>query len=338
MRRVSATRPERDSVIRIAYFGLPLGACLLERHGLSPALAVLSPTDAPGRRRLKRALGPAVLDARDASDPAELERAVAGRFSREPPDLLVSWYWTRRLPPRFLEIPRLGALGVHPSLLPRHRGPNPFFAAIDAGDAVSGVTVHRLTAGYDEGDIVATEAVPVGDRNSWQLARALDRPSLRALLTVVGAVARGEPLEGRPQDAAVATWAPEPAGDLLGVTFSWPTNRVLRRIRALSPVPGVPLEICGASFFLTGARPALLFPASLLPGEAAATGDGIVIRTGDGAILCLSAQVVEDEGEDEGGRDDARLLDARQLAAFVGITPVEGARSVANEAAGVAGG
>lgn len=286
--------------MRIAFFGLPLAGWLLHRDGHDLRLAVLSPIDAPGRRRLTRAAGAdRVLDARELGH--ELEAIVDARL--DDVDLVVSWYWTRLLPPKWLERGRLGAIGVHPSLLPRHRGPNPFFWAIDCGDVETGVSVHRLTARYDEGEILSAVSIPIAGRDSWHLARALDRPSLAALRDVVGRLARGEAIPGRAQDSALATWAPEPQGDALRVDFRWPTERVLRRVRALSPVPGVALEIEGLAFFLTRAEPAPSFPAALEPGEAAALGDPpceVVIRTGDGAIV-LQAGVLGAGNLDEEG-------------------------------------
>lgn len=281
--------------MRVAFFGLPLAALLLGSDGHSVELAVLSPFEAPGRRRLLRRLGPErVLEASALG--RRLDAAVEAQLAPLAPDLIVSWFWSRKLPTRWLERGRLGAIGVHPSLLPRHRGPNPFFWAIDAGDAETGVSVHRLTERYDEGDVLATERLPIGERDAWQLARALDRPSLAALRSVVGAFARGEVPSGQPQDESLATWAPEPDRALLRVDWSWPSARVLRRIRALSPVPGLALELCGQAFFVTRAEVASDYPGALIPGEAAALGSppkDVVIRTGDGAIRVVRAVLAE---------------------------------------------
>src|SRR5262245_20379290 len=95
----------------IAFFGLPLAACLLAEDGHDLGIAVLSPVDAPGRRRAIRRL-PRVLDARAAGFDAEVDRAL--RDLR--PDLLVSWFWTRKLPERWIASARLGGIGAHPSL------------------------------------------------------------------------------------------------------------------------------------------------------------------------------------------------------------------------------
>jgi methionyl-tRNA formyltransferase len=63
---------------------------------------------------------------------------VVARIAAAEPELLVSWFWTKRVPARVRALAPLGAIGVHPSLLPRHRGPDPFFWAIDQGDRAGG--------------------------------------------------------------------------------------------------------------------------------------------------------------------------------------------------------
>ena len=294
------------SRLRVAYFGLPLGACLLTRDGHDLALAVLPPIDAPGRRRLAhRSPSTRILAAGaglgTTDENGRFGARVLAALERAAPDLLVSWFWTRRLPATWLACARLGAIGVHPSLLPRHRGPNPYYAAIDAGDHETGATVHTLTPEYDEGDILLTRSLAVGEKDSWQLARALDRPSLALLREVVARYARGEPPSPRAQAQQGVTWAPEPEGDALRVDWRWPTARVLRRIRALAPVPGLGLEVEGLELFVSRAAEAADYPSALEPGEAAVYGEPprLVLRTGDGAISVLRAVLpAEDDGPD----------------------------------------
>lgn len=290
--------------MKIAYFGLPLGALLLARDGQRLGPVVLAPVDAPGRRRLISAF-PSVLDSRELG--ADLEAAVDGALAREQPDLLVSWFWTRKLPRRWLELPPLGSLGVHPSLLPRHRGPNPYFWSIDAGDEQTGVTVHRLEEQYDTGKLLAATGIPVGERDAWQLARALDRPSLALLRATVARLARGEVVPELPQEASLVTWAPEPSGDDLRVDFGWTTERVLRRIRALSPTPGVALSVQGVELFVTRAEPQAHYVAALIPGEAHISTE-LGLRTGDGAVRVTRAFFPELEEEAATAADVVHLL------------------------------
>jgi methionyl-tRNA formyltransferase len=279
--------------LKIAYFGLPLGALLLARDGHELGPVVLSPVEAPGLRRLER-LFPGLIDAQD--EHADFEAEVSAALLAEQPDLLVSWFWTRKLPARWLDQPALGAIGVHPSLLPRHRGRNPYFWSIDSGDQLTGVTVHRLTPEYDTGPVLAARSMPIGKRDAWQLARALDRPSLALLRETVARLARGERLPEMPQDESLATWAPEPSGDALKVDFGWTTERALRRIRALSPTPGVALEVEGTPLFVTRAEPAADYVAALIPGEAHIS-DTLSIRSSDGAVLVTRAFFPETETE-----------------------------------------
>ena len=294
--------------MKVAYFGLPLGAQLLLQDGHELDPCVLSPLSAPGRRRVAKRVDPdRFFDARGA-DPVVFSQMVERALDRSRPELIVSWFWTRLLPGEWLRAARYGGIGVHPSLLPRHRGPNPYFWSIDSGDEQAGVTLHTLEPEYDTGAILLQRAIPVAERNSWQLARALDRPSLALLREGVGRFARSHPPTPTAQDESAATWAPEPTGRELSADWSWPTERILRRIRALSPVPGLAVEVRGLPFFATRARAASDFVSALEPGEAAVVGTPgtLVIRTADGAVAIERAALGldEEEGEAESDKPD----------------------------------
>jgi methionyl-tRNA formyltransferase len=217
-------------------------------------------------------------------------------------DLLVSWFWTTKLPSNLVDAARLGGIGVHPSLLPRHRGPDPYFAAIDQGDAVTGVTVHRIADEYDTGPILASEPLVVNDAwNAWQLARRLDRPSLGLLRRVISRFAKGERVPEMEQNEQLATWAPSPSPSDCALAWSWSTERILRRIRALAPAPGAYTEIHGKILTVIKAERAAAFPRALEPGEAAVVDEAAIVRTGDSAVRLL-------EGECEGVMLDERGL------------------------------
>lgn len=298
------------------FFGLPLGAWLLAEDGHEVVLAVLSPVPAPGRRRLVRRVGEGrVIDAHGADS---LDAVVDARMASLDADLLVSWFWTRRLPSRWLGATRLGGINVHPSLLPRHRGPDPYFWAIDAGDVRTGVTVHRLIEALDAGPILARQSLATAGRDAWQLARALDRPGLSLLRQVVRQLAAG-PVAETAQDEAQATWAPAPEGAELGVDWRWTTERVLRRIRALAPDPGLAITLGGVPIFVTRAEAAPGFPEALEPGEAALGGlpERVVVRTGDGAVTLVRAVAGLDADRPPGAG-----LDGADLAGLVGRSGV----------------
>jgi methionyl-tRNA formyltransferase len=234
--------------------------------------------------------------------------ALATRVREERVDLVVSWFWTTRIPRSLLDEAPLGAVGVHPSLLPRHRGPDPYFWAIECGDAVTGVTAHRLAETYDTGAILGQRTLAIDPSwSAWTLAKRLDRPSLGLLREVVRSFAAGSPPEDVPQDESLATLAPEPRDALLALSWDEPAAAIVRRIRAASPWPGAFMSLADDVVTLCRAVVTDDFPRALEPGEAAVRRDGLaVVRARDHAVVLL-------EGRDE----DETPLDAAQLAGRV---------------------
>jgi len=208
------------------------------------------------------------------------------------PELLVSWFWTKRLPPAVLDVASRGAINVHPSLLPRHRGPDPTSWAIACGDEKTGVTVHRMTAEYDAGPILAQRELVIDPtHDAWQLARALDRPSLALLREVVSRLSRGEDIAPVQQDERSATAAPLPDEQACVIRWDWSTARVLRHIRSLAPAPGATFAVGDHIVVLTRAVEARGFERSLEPGQGSAFDGHAVVRTADGAIALLAGEV-----------------------------------------------
>jgi methionyl-tRNA formyltransferase len=301
--------------MRIAFVGLPIAALLLRADGHDVVWAGICRRDAIGTRRLRRAIG------RDnVSMMPDLDRLASAVAARKP-ELVVSWFWTRKVPASFRAIAPLGAIGVHPSLLPRHRGPDPYFWAIDAGDSVTGVTAHALDDEYDTGAILARRELAIEPSwNAWTLAKRLDRPSLALLRDTVRAYAAGSPPQPITQDDALATDAPQPSEDDLEIRWSDDAARIERRVRAASPWPGAftalgDLELTLTRVRATSGHPALL--AALEPGEAVVRDDGIaMVRAGDGAVELLGGRSAG-ESESESDDDDEQELDAAGIAALV---------------------
>jgi methionyl-tRNA formyltransferase len=290
--------------LRIVFFGLPLAALLLARDGHDVTLCALSRTDAVGLRRARRVFGERLLLKPSVRDPALLARVKALA-----PDLLVSWFWTTRLPMTLVRAARQGGIGAHPSLLPRHRGPDPTYWAIASGDEETGVTVHRIEAEYDTGEMLAQERLRIDPAwNAWLLARALDRPSLRLLRATVARFARGEEVRGLPQDPALATAAPAPDDEACALRWDRPTTEILRQVRALAPAPGAWTEVDGALVTVTQAAAAARYPRALVAGEGTVDEGRVLVRTGDGAIELIQAEI---EGVPAGPAELAALFLSR---------------------------
>jgi methionyl-tRNA formyltransferase len=291
--------------MRIAFVGLPLAALLLAQDGHTIVWAGICRPQAIGTRRLRNLLGRnAVAIVPDLANSVNAIREAK-------PDLLVSWFWTRKIPRVVRDAAPLGAIGVHPSLLPRHRGPDPTYWAIDAGDTETGVTAHLLDDAYDTGAILGQKRLAIDPTwSAWRLAKKLDRPSLALLRETVRAYARGEPPVARAQDESLATEAPAPDEEQLEIHWADSAEAIVRRIRAASPWPGAFTEIGTAIVTLTRARATTAVPRALDRGEAYVRSDGVaVVRAGDGGVELLGGRLDDDE--------DERELDAHALAELV---------------------
>lgn len=233
------------------------------------------------------------------------------------PDAVLSWFWTRKLPRAVIDAAARGAFGVHPSLLPRWRGADPYFWAIRSGDRTTGVTAHRLDEEYDTGAIIASEQLAIDDDDdAWTLARKLDRPSLRLLRSIAARLAAGEKLEGVPQDEAHATAAPAPGEDDCTVRWDREADDVVRLVRAASPAPGAVAEIGDVAATLVRARRTDRVPRALVPGEAVWTREGVVVRAADAGVVLVRVAI-------DDGRDGETVLDGEDIATLLpGIADV----------------
>ena len=271
-------------MIRIAYFGLPLGALALARAGFFPNVIALGHSDAIGARRVRRTLGQRalVLARPDLSDPGVLAALASAR-----PDVILGWFYPKQIPAAVLRLAPRGAFGVHPSLLPRWRGPDPYFWAIYAGDSETGVSLHRLEAEYDTGAVVAQTRLAIEPGESaWRLAKRLDRPGLMLLTACAARLAAGETLAGTMQDPSLVSAAPAPDEALLSVDWQRPAAEIVRLVCAASPYPAASAELGDEVVdLLRVAQYPHELPRALEPADAVWTPRGLVVCAGDGGVL-----------------------------------------------------
>jgi methionyl-tRNA formyltransferase len=200
-----------------AFFGTPRLATIildrLEAHGLLPALIITAP-DKPRGRGLESMPSPtkrwALERSIDVIAPLTLkDPAFAAEFANTPWDLFVVAAYSKLIPKSILAIPRRGTLNVHPSLLPKFRGPSPVTSAILADERTTGVTIMLLNEEMDEGPIVAQAKVEL-EPEAWPLPNSL----LEDLLATEGANLLVEVfeswiegnIEAEPQDNTLATY------------------------------------------------------------------------------------------------------------------------------------
>lgn len=153
------------------------------------------------------------------------------------PDLIAVAAYGQILPKELLELPKLGCVNIHGSLLPRFRGAAPIQRAILEGDEETGITLMYMEEGLDTGAMLAKSSTPIEKKNCAQLHDELAQMGARLLVESLPALAAGE-LAAQPQDDANSTYAPMIAKKDGEIDFSQSPQRIERLIRAFDPWPG----------------------------------------------------------------------------------------------------
>ena len=154
------------------------------------------------------------------------------------PDVVVVAAYGRLIPPRILSLSPLGCLNVHPSILPRYRGPSPVAATILNGDDTTGVTIIKLDEGMDTGPIVACRCTPVApEETAESLTQRLFEMGASLLLDILPRWARGE-IEAYPQDESRAYITRPLSRDDGKIDWGSCADRIARQVRAYHPWPG----------------------------------------------------------------------------------------------------
>jgi len=232
--------------VRVLFLGSPpFGTPILERLAASPfrpSLVVTPPARPRGRgRKLEpqplaeraEALGLALLQPRSVRDPEVMARLAEARA-----DVFVVASYGELLRQAFLDLPRVGCLNVHPSLLPRWRGATPVPAAILAGDEVTGVSIQRIVLELDAGDVLIARASPVGpDETAGELLERMARLGAEVLVEGLARIEDGS-ATFTPQDPAGITHCRKLTKEDGRLDWTRPAGELARRVRAMNPWPG----------------------------------------------------------------------------------------------------
>ena len=213
-------------------------------------------------------------------------------------DVMVVAAYGLILPQAVLDLPRLGCLNIHASLLPRWRGAAPIQRAILAGDTETGITIMQMDAGLDTGAMLTKTPVPILETDTAaSLHDTLAEAGARA---IVEALARYDTLVPQVQDDAQATYAAKLSKEEARLDWRQPADTLARAVRAYNPAPGAwtlldgePLKIWSAQASTKPLR-AEANEKSYVPGEVLSTeADQLVVACGTGA---LALQVVQPAG------------------------------------------
>jgi len=207
------------------------------------------------------------------------------RLRADAPEAMIVIAYGLLLPPAILAIPRYGCLNVHASLLPRWRGAAPIPRAIEAGDAVTGVSVMQMEAGLDTGPVLAEASTPIAERDTAQtLHDRLAQLGAETLVTTLARLQRGD-VSPAPQDETRACYARKLRKDEAPIDWRQPAALLHRRIRALNPWPVASTVWHGKTLRLWEAAPPENQRAAGAPGTIVrADATGVRVLTGDGVL------------------------------------------------------
>ena len=199
------------------------------------------------------------------------------------PDLSVVVAYGHILPKEVVDLPPLGTLNIHASLLPRWRGAAPIQAAILAGDAESGVSIMRMVRALDAGPVIMQARTPIlDDETGGELTLRLSELGALAIVEAMTLVSLGDS-SGIPQPDEDVTYAGKVSREQARIDWTRPAVDVSRVIRAFDPSPGAFSVLDGAEVKLFGARVAT--DATGDPGVVLAIDEmGMLVGCGEGGV------------------------------------------------------
>ena len=283
--------------MRLVFLGSPpfatpvLSALLDSRHRV---LALVARPDKPSGRGRKLEESPLVALARGRD-----VRVLQPATTRDPgfvqdlrglaPEVLVVASWGEILRKEMLELAPHGALNVHASLLPRHRGASPIQAAILAGDEHTGVSVQRIVAKLDEGDVLLQTQISIGQHETaGDLLQRLADAGGTAIVAALDVIENGT-ADFRPQDSSHATYAAKIEKDAGWIDWTKTPLEIERHVRAMTPWPGARTKLSdGRELVVLEVRTAREAPEAprnaSAPGTIVAVSDRAFVVTGQGPI------------------------------------------------------
>ncbi|MDO9391733.1 MAG: methionyl-tRNA formyltransferase [bacterium] len=289
--------------MRIVFMGTPAFAVpTLEalHHKGHEILAVFAQPDRPAGRGRSIAFSPVKQKALELNlpvcQPATLkDSSTVDHLSNLQPDVLVVVAYGLLLPQNILDIPKHGAVNLHPSLLPKYRGAAPINHALLHGDKVTGITSILMNSRMDAGDIILQEEVAVNeDENAGQLEQRASKLGADLIVRSLEAMKVGRSAFTK-QDEALVTFAPKLTSKDGHIDWTRSSEEIRNLVRGLTPRPGAFTMIKDKrlEILLTQTNIDSQFTIhESLPGRIVSLekNKGPVVRTGDGYLVLLKVK------------------------------------------------
>lgn len=293
-----------SAALKVAFAGTPEFA----REALQAILKagfevplVLTQPDRPAGRGMKLQASPVKQLAQEhgiaVAQPTSLRldgkypdeaRAAQAALQAAQPDVMVVAAYGLILPQWVLDLPRLGCLNIHGSLLPRWRGAAPIHRAIEAGDAETGITIMQMDAGLDTGDMLLIEKDAIRPEDTTAILHdRLAHLGGRLIVEALEMAACGG-LTATPQPSEGVNYAHKIDKAEAAIDWSLPASALARRVRAFDPFPGCTFALGEQTIKLWSAS---VVQASGHPGEVLqAQGDTLVVACGEQALALHTLQ------------------------------------------------
>jgi methionyl-tRNA formyltransferase len=289
--------------MRIVFCGTPEFAVPSLRRLLSDSFfsveAVVTQPDRPRGRGHAVAASPVKQVALEAGahvyQPESMKSDSAlAFFKRIAPDAVVIIAYGQIIPQRLIDVPRLGWINLHASLLPKYRGAAPINWAIVNGETSTGLTTMQIDAGMDTGPILLQRTMDIGaDETAPELAQRMAEAGAPLIAETLRKLDRGE-ITPRPQDAAQSSLAPRLSKELGRIDWGLSAAEIYNRIRGLAPWPGAYTSFRGQLCHVWG-RPAAAGKAQdQAPGSIHVAAEGVHVACGGAS--CLHLEAVQMEG------------------------------------------
>jgi methionyl-tRNA formyltransferase len=239
--------------VKVIFAGTPefarqaLAAILAAGHEV---VLVLTQPDRPSGRGMKLSPSPVKAEAEKHGIPVYQPERLKDPATHDPireanADVMVVAAYGLILPQTVLDIPKLGCLNIHASLLPRWRGAAPIQRALMAGDAETGITIMLMDEGLDTGPMLLQERVPIGpEDDAGMLHEKLASMGARLILSALDGLASGA-LTAQPQPSSGVTYAAKLTRDDERLDWRRSAEELARQVRGLSPRPGAWFAING---------------------------------------------------------------------------------------------
>jgi methionyl-tRNA formyltransferase len=309
--------------MKIIFMGTAELSCAsLEKLARDPRFqiaAVVTQPDKPKGREMKLQFSPVKILAQKLNlkilQPTKArDEQFVSELSGLNPDLIVVAAYGQILPQSILDLPKFGCVNVHTSLLPKYRGASPIQSAILNGETETGVTIMKMDAGLDTGEIISQARTPILPAdNSQTLHDRLAQLGANLLVETIPDFIAGK-IEAQPQNDSKATHTAKIKKEDGRIDWNEPAEKIWNRLRAFTPWPGA------FTFLKTETKPQLLkiWKAEISEksggaGDVLSAGkNGITVACGKNALRILELQ-----------REGGRRLDAQE---FLSGFPLEAGR------------